>query len=73
MTTWRDIGGGRVKCDDTGRTGTLTTGHHVIIDGQDDRSVRFSSREWAKLRALAIKRATTPRAVLRAFVQGLAT
>ena len=72
MTAWRDIGGGRVKCDDTGRTGTLAEGHHVIIDGQDDRTVKFSTREWARLEARATERKTTVRAWLRAFVQGLA-
>jgi len=74
MSSWRDTGGGRVKCDDSGRMGTLVPGHHVVVDGQDNRTVTFTRAEWAKLEALAAKRSTpkrpwTARQCIRDFVK----
>lgn len=69
MKQWRDIGGGKVRCDSTGEIGILVRGHSVVPVDEHRRTITFTRAEWSKLEALARKRTSTPAECLRDFVR----
>lgn len=62
---YRDIGGGRVKCD---RTGTIKQ----LVDlrpGTSARVIELSDQQWAKLILLARHRKMTPSECVARFIE----
>lgn len=63
--SWREIKGGKIRCDNTGQIATLTKDRQIVGTNQ---AIIFTDVEWAKLQLLAQARKTTPEACIRAFV-----
>lgn len=54
--TWRDAGGGKIRCDKTGETTTLSTDRRL-----EERTIKFTPEEWKRLERLAAWRSTSKR------------
>lgn len=62
---WRDIGGGKIRCDNTGEVRRLAD---IRSPGDASRVIRISLERWAKLERLAAFRGKTPEACVEAFI-----
>ena len=71
---WRDIGGGKIKCDNTKRVMSV----HRARSVPEPHTITLTAAEWAKLEALAAHRSTlkhtcTPQECVRDFIKACHT
>lgn len=62
---WRDIGGGMVRCDKTGKVARMCD----IRGARSGRTIELTEQQWAKLTQLARLRGMSPEECIASFIE----